>query len=301
VISNVTSTYAVSAPANYQAAGRQVVSEESTDLKLSSFRPTEQLAESSRQQTRRAPEDKPSQDNEQSRTAAKQAPIDENQQRKQKAQKDQQEAEQKMIEQLAARDREVRAHEQAHAAVGGQYAGSPTYTYQRGPDGVSYAVGGEVRIDTSPIPGDPEATLRKAEQIARAASAPADPSGQDRAVAAQAAKMAQQARIEISQKFREKIEDKPEEAADNKVEGNVEDSEKSVQVADERIDTKDTEKQKTEERQLKEQELQSQRQAERTRLLTELQQKNLKTNLRLLEINSFETASGVGRFLDKSV
>ena len=295
MISNVTSAYVVSAPAMYQPAGRQVVGQESTDLKSSSFRATEQSAEAYRQQNRRPPEDNPALDAEESSVAAKSAPVDENQQRKQKAQKEQQESEQKMIEQLSARDREVRAHEQAHAAVGGQYAGSPAYTYQRGPDGVSYAIGGEVQIDTSPIPNDPEATLRKAEQIARAASAPAEPSGQDRAVAAQAAKMAQQARVEISQKISEKTVEKPAEEESAK---KVSESDNQTQKSEELVGR---EKEKVEEESLKEQELQSQRQAERTRLLTEMQQKNLKTNLRLLEINSFETATGVGRFLDKSV
>jgi SprA-related family len=296
MISNVTSTYVLSAPATYQPAGRQVVGQESTELKSSSFRAAEQSAEAFRQQNRRAPEDKSAQDAEENRVSSRtdKSPVDEREQRQQRAQKEQRETEQKVIEQLSARDREVRAHEQAHAAVGGQYASSPTYTYQRGPDGVSYAVGGEVKIDTSPIPNDPQATLRKAEQIARAASAPADPSGQDRAVASQAAKMAQQARIEINQKIREKTVEKPaDEAADKALAQSDQ-----PQRADELVNA---EKEKAEEKSLKEQELQSQRQAERTRLLTEMQQKNLKTNLRLLEINSYETATGVGRFLDKSV
>lgn len=104
-----------------------------------------------------------------------------------------------LIAQLKARDREVRAHEQAHLAAAGAYAkGGVQYTYQRGPDGKNYAVGGEVQIDTSPIAGDPEATLRKAEQIRRAANAPAQPSSTDRAVAAEAAAMATQARIELA-------------------------------------------------------------------------------------------------------
>ena len=104
-----------------------------------------------------------------------------------------------LIAELKRRDREVRAHEQAHLAAAGQYAlGGAKYTYQRGPAGKNYAVGGEVQIDTSPVPGDPEATLRKAEQIRRAANAPASPSAQDRAVAAEAVSLAIQARIEIS-------------------------------------------------------------------------------------------------------
>ncbi len=107
--------------------------------------------------------------------------------------------EKKQLQELRARDAEVRAHEQAHAAAAGNLArGGPSYEYQRGPDGRLYAVGGEVQIDTAPVAGDPEATLRKAEQIQRAALAPAEPSSQDQAVAAQATAMAAQARAEIA-------------------------------------------------------------------------------------------------------
>lgn len=115
----------------------------------------------------------------------------------------QQRQEQLEIAELASRDREVRAHEQAHSAVGGAYAGAPTYTFARGPDGKRYAVGGEVGIDTSPIPNDPEATLRKMELVQRAALAPAEPSAQDRRVAAQAAAQAAEARAELAQLRRE--------------------------------------------------------------------------------------------------
>ena len=111
--------------------------------------------------------------------------------------------EQLEIAELASRDREVRAHEQAHAAVGGAYAGAPTYTYSRGPDGKRYAIGGEVSIDSSPIPNDPEATLRKMELVQRAALAPAEPSAQDLRVAAQAQALAAQARAELNQLQRE--------------------------------------------------------------------------------------------------
>jgi hypothetical protein len=61
-----------------------------------------------------------------------------------------------------------------------------------------YATGGEVQIDTSPISGDPEATIRKAETIRRAALAPASPSDQDRRVAAMAARMALNAEMDIA-------------------------------------------------------------------------------------------------------
>ena len=94
------------------------------------------------------------------------------------------EAEQKMVADLRARDAEVRRHEQAHAAVGGQYAGMPTYTYQTGPDGRQYAIGGAVAIDVSPVDGDPDATIDKMEVVKAAALAPAAPSSADRQVAA---------------------------------------------------------------------------------------------------------------------
>ncbi|MFN3579435.1 MAG: putative metalloprotease CJM1_0395 family protein [Pseudomonas sp.] len=102
------------------------------------------------------------------------------------------------IRELASRDREVRAHEQAHLAVGGQYAGPVRYDYAKGPDGRMYAVGGSVSIDTAPIPGDPAATLQKLQQVQRAALAPAQPSAQDLKVAAQAAQSIAQARAELA-------------------------------------------------------------------------------------------------------
>jgi hypothetical protein len=105
------------------------------------------------------------------------------------------------VRQLKQRDAEVRAHEQAHATVGGSYAGAPQYTYTKGPDGKKYATGGEVQIDTSPE-RTPEATIRKMDIVIRAALAPAEPSSQDRAVARQA----QQQRLEAQQQLLEQRE-----------------------------------------------------------------------------------------------
>ncbi len=111
---------------------------------------------------------------------------------------------QQVITQLKARDREVKAHEAAHLAAAGQYAtGGANYSYTTGPDGKQYANGGEVGIDTSPVPNDPQATLIKAQQIQRAALAPAEPSAQDRSVASQASQMAMQARQEIAEQRQE--------------------------------------------------------------------------------------------------
>lgn len=106
----------------------------------------------------------------------------------------------KQVEELKKRDREVRQHEQAHLAAGaGIVVSGPTYQFQRGPDGKEYAIGGEVQIDASPIPDDPEATIRKMQQVQAAALAPAEPSPQDRKVASQAAKNQAQARAELIQ------------------------------------------------------------------------------------------------------
>ena len=62
-----------------------------------------------------------------------------------------------------------------------------------------YAVGGEVSIDSSPVEGDPAATITKMEQVKRAALAPAEPSGQDRSVASSAAQAEAAARMELLQ------------------------------------------------------------------------------------------------------
>ena len=106
---------------------------------------------------------------------------------------------------LRKRDREVRSHEQAHiAAAGGLTKGGATFTFQRGPDGKQYAVGGEVSLDTSPVSGNPEATIRKAKQIRAAALAPANPSAQDRAVAASAAALEAQAQQELEKEEQHK-------------------------------------------------------------------------------------------------
>ncbi|MBD3167875.1 MAG: hypothetical protein GF307_00200 [candidate division Zixibacteria bacterium] len=106
--------------------------------------------------------------------------------------------EQAILMDLKATDAKVKAHEQAHLSAAGGYAtGGANFTYTVGPDGKPYATGGKVQIDTSPIHGDPEATIKKAKTIQKAALAPMDPSTQDRAVAAKAAAMERLARTEM--------------------------------------------------------------------------------------------------------
>ncbi len=103
------------------------------------------------------------------------------------------------IQALKQRDRHVRAHEAAHLAAAGSYARSgATYTYQIGPDGRAYAIGGEVTLDTSTVPNDPQATIAKMEVIEEAALAPSDPSAQDRLVASEAMQAIDDAELQLA-------------------------------------------------------------------------------------------------------
>lgn len=107
--------------------------------------------------------------------------------------------EQNIVRQLKQTDARVRAHEQAHKSVAGPLAGPIQYEFTTGPDGRQYAIGGEVDIDASPVPNNPEATIRKMDIVIRAALAPADPSPQDFSVARQA----QQTRLQAQRDLRE--------------------------------------------------------------------------------------------------
>lgn len=77
--------------------------------------------------------------------------------------------------------------------------GSAGFTYDNGPDGKRYAVGGEVSIDSSKIPDDPRANLAKAQKIRRAALASSEPSSTERSAAASASRMEAGARVEIAE------------------------------------------------------------------------------------------------------
>jgi len=122
--------------------------------------------------------------------------------------------ERQQVERLKARDAEVRTHEAAHLAAAGQYAkGGPQYVYQTGPDGKQYAIGGSVSIDVSPVSGNPQATLQKAQQVRAAALAPAEPSGQDQKVASAASQMEADARLQLAREKAENAAD-PEENPD---------------------------------------------------------------------------------------
>jgi hypothetical protein len=101
------------------------------------------------------------------------------------------------LNELKKRDRVVRAHEQAHmAAAAGLVAKGMSFSYQQGPDGRRYAVGGEVQIDAG-REAAPAETIAKMKKVRAAALAPADPSPQDRSVAASAMVKMSQARVEL--------------------------------------------------------------------------------------------------------
>ena len=113
------------------------------------------------------------------------------------------EDEKRVVRELASRDAEVKTHEASHQAASGGMAGPASYTYQRGPDGKMYAIGGEVSI-TTPATSSPEEAIKVARQLASAAMASGDPSPQDFAVAATARTMEIKAQQELAQKEQDK-------------------------------------------------------------------------------------------------
>ena len=113
------------------------------------------------------------------------------------------------IDALKARDTEVKAHEHAHASVGGQYAQSPSFKYEKGADGQRYATDGEVQIDVSIVPGDPLATINKMKQVYAAAMAPVDPSSADIRVAAEALQKMNEAKAKLAEERQQQIVDQP--------------------------------------------------------------------------------------------
>jgi len=99
------------------------------------------------------------------------------------------------VTELRQRDLHVRQHEAAHQAAGGELTGAATFQYQVGPDGRSYAVGGEVPI-AARSGRTPDETISIARRVRAAALAPADPSSADLAAAASAAQLEQKAQAQ---------------------------------------------------------------------------------------------------------
>lgn len=114
------------------------------------------------------------------------------------------EEEKLQVSKLQKRDSEVKAHEAAHLSGGAGLIRGLNYTYEKGPDGKQYAVGGEVMLDTSKGK-TPQETIAKSEQIKRAALAPSNPSSADIKIAASAEAMKNNAESELN---KEDIENK---------------------------------------------------------------------------------------------
>lgn len=117
------------------------------------------------------------------------------------------------VERLSIIDATVRSHEHAHLVLLGPYArAGPQYSYIILPDGRRFAVGGSVSVDLKPVPGNPEATIRKAKAVRRAAYAPMQPSSADMHVATEAYRVEMQAKRELDRMEAEQEAEKEEEA-----------------------------------------------------------------------------------------
>jgi len=127
--------------------------------------------------------------------------------------------EKRSVSELQARDTEVRAHEAAHQAAGGGLTGGASYTYQKGPDGRMYAIGGEVSIATKGG-STPQETLSNARQVQAAAMAPANPSGQDYAVATSAKVLEMKAQQELAKEQQAQMRGEKEYGASSKQNSN---------------------------------------------------------------------------------
>ncbi|WP_457746500.1 putative metalloprotease CJM1_0395 family protein [Sulfurimonas sp.] len=117
------------------------------------------------------------------------------------------EDEKRVVRDLQSRDSQVKAHEAAHQAAGGGMTGAASYTYQQGPDGKMYAIGGEVSISTKGG-STPQEAIANARQVAAAAMAPANPSAQDYSVASSARVMEMKAQQQLSRQRLEEIQGK---------------------------------------------------------------------------------------------
>ncbi|MBW3525133.1 protein-glutamate methyltransferase [Shewanella sp. NKUCC05_KAH] len=139
--------------------------------------------------------------------AKQQSLVQQAQEQEIQAQEKVQAQQQQQVNELKTRDSEVKAHEHAHATVGGQYAQSPSFKYEKGADGQRYATDGEVQIDVSPVGGDPLATINKMKQVYAAAMAPVDPSSADIRVAAEALQKMNEAKVMLAEERQKQIVD----------------------------------------------------------------------------------------------
>lgn len=105
----------------------------------------------------------------------------------------------------ANREREIRTHEDAHAAVCG---GSVNIKY----DANGIAMGGYVDIEVPSVDeNNLEGTIEKAQMVIDAALAPSNPSGQDQNIAAQAKSVLEEAQSKLEEKTSQSKKTKKEE------------------------------------------------------------------------------------------
>lgn len=127
MITQVPSSYA-NAIAPFAPLGRQPVGQESTELKVSRFKPTEQSADAARTQNRRSPDERPNEIDEQERLREgrrRDSDNDEEKESRDDAREQEQDAERDLILELAARERALRAlehHHQSSSAEQGETA-----------------------------------------------------------------------------------------------------------------------------------------------------------------------------------
>ncbi len=282
--------------APYAPLGRQAVGLESTDLKRSSFKALEQTAASGRNENQRSPSGQSQETSGQLFVGSKPQPAAQTQDQQASPEDRKRERatkEKEQIAQLAARDREVRAHERAHAAVAGQYAGGTTYVFVKGPDGVNYAVGGEVSINTAAVPNDPEATIRKAQQVRQAANAPAEPSAQDRRVAAEAASLELDARAEVNAERNAAIQEEQKQTDLKNEARKEEDKQRAAEEENLRADVRreNEKRQAVLERSI----------AERSAILSRSAQTTFDISRRLVAIGAIKGTPSVGNLLNSKV
>jgi len=192
----------------FSPQGRQPVGEETGENRNTPLAPVVETPEPVKSENRRAPDERRGEVEQRIQLdehQGEEADRDTEQQRRDSDARQRDELEQRQlledrqqIRLLSERDREVRNHEQAHKTAGGNLAGAASFTYERGPDGNSYAVGGEVPISLSSS-GDPEQVKENAQRVQQAALAPVEPSSQDRRVAAAAAQIELEAQQDITQ------------------------------------------------------------------------------------------------------
>ena len=105
--------------------------------------------------------------------------------------------EQQELRDLERRDLQVRTRDMAFIAAAGGAAGSYSLQYETGPDGRRYAVGADIKLDTSEG-ATPEQTLAKARALRAATMGARADSSNDASAAAKAVRMEAEARAEIA-------------------------------------------------------------------------------------------------------